>query len=80
MPVSGSAVSFNITGFPYGGGDSSSLRDWQMIKKVERNLPAKAELAQRAAEDLGQCTQCGSEEYSQRPFHRERHPGIEPTG
>ncbi len=78
MPVSGSAVSFNITGYPGGGGDSSSLRDWQMIKKVERNHPSNAELAQHAAEDLGRCAQCDSEEYSQLPFHRKRRPGIEP--
>jgi hypothetical protein len=80
MPVSGSAVSFNVSGIPGGGGLSSSLRDWEMIKEAERNLGSGAEVAQRAAEDLDRCAQCGSEEYSQRPFRPKRHPGTEPRG
>ncbi len=80
MPVSGGVVSFNVTGIPGGGGDSSALRDWEMIKQVERNLGSGAEAAQRAAEDPGRCARCGSEEYSQRPFRSKRHPGIEPSG
>lgn len=79
MPVSGSAVSFNVSGIP-GGGLSSGLRDWEMIKKVEQNLGSGQQGAQRAAEDPGRCAQCGSEEYSQRPFRSKRHPGTEPRG
>ncbi len=71
MAVTGGVVSAgigNVGGLPGGGGLGSALRDRAMIEKVERNLRSATEGAQRAAEDLGRCAQCGSEEYRQRPF------------
>ena len=72
VPYRGNAATVGGIGaaIPGGGGLPSAIRDFDMINQVEHGLSSNAVAAQRAAEDLGRCPQCGSEEYSQRPFGR----------
>lgn len=69
LPYRGNAATVGgiSASIPGGGGLPAIIRDFDMVNQVEQGLAGNA-AAQRAAEDLGRCPQCGSEEYSQRPF------------
>lgn len=70
VPFRGNAATIGMNSanaVPGIGGGPVDITGWDMVNRVERGLPSNWS-AQRAAEDLGRCPQCGSEEYSQRPF------------
>lgn len=68
-----SGYSISVAAGP--GGVVSALRDRAALEQVERNLASARAAAGRGGgtagrviEDFARCTQCGSEEYSQRPL------------
>lgn len=67
IPFRGNAATIGMNSAnpgPFGSGPVD-IQGWDMVNRVERNLGA-----QRAADDLGRCPGCGSEEYTQQPARR----------
>jgi hypothetical protein len=69
IPFRGNAATIGMSSANPGqfGPGPVDIQGWDMVNRAERNLPGNA-AAQQAAEDMGRCPGCGSEEYSQRPF------------